>query len=144
METLPEFLLTSMSRVLAGLLTVLAMDCITQAALVIFNREFKIGKYLPDILKKFFYLFIVLLAFIFDFILLSFGNAVQPALKNEGTLGTAVTLFVIGHGGLTILDNLIGIGLPVPEILLKAFNYIKDQSGRIKKIDPAENKSKPR
>ena len=138
MEMLPEFLITSMSRVIAGLLIVLAMDCITEAALILYNNKFRLSTYLPDIIKKVFYLFIVLLAFIFDYIILSFDSKAGPGENITGTLGMAVTLFVIGHGGLTVLDNLIGIGLPVPDILLKAFNYIKDQSGRIRKVNAAD------
>ena len=133
MANLPEFLANSMNNVIVVLLIVLAMDYFTEATLSLINKEFRISIYLLNIIKKAFYLFIVMLAFIIDYIILSFGNTVDLGLNITGTMGMAVTLYIIGHEGLTILDNLIGIGLPVPEFLLKAFHYIKDNSGKVRK-----------
>ena len=60
------------------------------------------------------------------FILVGIGNILDTnVLTNTPTLRTAVTLFYLSVEGLIFLENIVHLGLPVPERLRKALEQMR-------------------
>ena len=53
------------------------------------------------------------------------------SIRVEGTVTTAMYVYLIGTEGLSIIQNLIILGIPVPEIMIKIFGLIRDDSGNL-------------
>ena len=64
------------------------------------------------------------------FALVALGHLIdQEILQNAAVLRTAVIFFYISNEGLSILENVTRIGLPVPEKLKSVLEHIKTKDG---------------
>jgi len=133
------YLANCIDAVLVVLAIFLVLDYIAGVTLALMQGEFDKRKGVQGAIKKLFYIVLVLLGFLLDFVISTVSQDAGLAFSTGGFLGLAVTLYLIGNEGLSILESLVGIGLPVPPFLQKAFGYMKDSSGKIVKI-PKEEK----
>lgn len=61
-------------------------------------------------------------------ILVIFSNTVDTMIfENETEIRTAVIYFYLVNEGLTVMNNLQKIGLPLPDVLLKVIDILKKQ-----------------
>ena len=117
-----SLILTSLLYLLGGwdialkfLVTVISLDYVTGVLSALYNKRLdsKIG--LKGILKKFGYLCIVALSTIIDGI-----------MGETGVIRTLVIYFFVANDGLSILENMGKMGVPLPKKLLDALNQLKD------------------
>ena len=91
------------------------------------------GEAWKGLMKKGLILLVVLLASLLD-MAVSKGSGIQF----EATLG-ATCLWFIASEGLSILENVASMGVPVPRILLKLLEIMKDKGNGPEEKEPEEN-----
>ena len=103
---------------LKSLLVIIVIDYITGVLSAIYNKELssKIG--FRGILKKFSYIFIVALSVVLDKI-----------LGNTGTVRNLVIYFFVANDGISILENVSEMNIPLPKKLLEILEQLKDKEG---------------
>lgn len=108
------YLLGGLDIALKSLLIVIVIDYITGILSAIYNKKLnsKIG--LKGILKKFGYLFIIALSVIIDNI-----------LGQTGTIRTLVIYFFVANDGLSIVENIAEMNIPLPQKLLDTLDQLK-------------------
>ncbi|HHV98612.1 MAG TPA: phage holin family protein [Clostridiaceae bacterium] len=131
---LGAYLANRIDAVLMVLAIFLMLDYIAGITLALMQGAFDRKKGVQGVVKKLFYIVLVLIGFLLDFVISTVAQDAGLAFSTGGVLGLAVTLYLIGNEGLSILESLVGIGLPVPPFLQKAFGYVKDSSGKMVKI----------
>ena len=133
------YLANRIDAVLVVLAIFLILDYIAGVTLALLQGKFDKKKGVQGAIKKLFYIVLVLIGFLLDFVISTVTQDAGLAFTTGGVLGLAVTLYLIGNEGLSILESLVGIGLPVPPFLQKAFGYVKDGSGKLVKIPKEES-----
>ena len=133
------YLANRIDAVLVVLAIFLILDYIAGVTLALLQGKFDKKKGVQGAIKKLFYIVLVLIGFLLDFVISTVAQDAGLAFTTGGVLGLAVTLYLIGNEGLSILESLVGIGLPVPPFLQKAFGYVKDGSGKLVKIPKEES-----
>jgi len=136
---LGAYLANRIDAVLVVLAIFLILDYIAGVTLALMQGQFDKKKGVQGAVKKLFYIVLVLLGFLLDFVISTVSQDAGLAFSTGGFLGLAVTLYLIGNEGLSILESLVGMGLPVPPFLQKAFGYMKDSSGKMVKIPKEES-----
>ena len=103
---------------LKSLLVIIVIDYITGVLSAIYNKELssKIG--FRGIIKKFSYIFIVALSVVLDKI-----------LGNTGTVRNLVIYFFVANDGISILENVSEMNIPLPKKLLEILEQLKDKEG---------------
>lgn len=99
-------------------LIIIIIDYITGVIKAVHEKKFKISINIVGLLKKGCYLIIVVLASIFDNIII--GNSMA--------LRTLVIYFFIANDSISIIENLSYIGLPIPNRLYNIISKIKDEN----------------
>ena len=124
------------------LLVVLAIfivcDYISGVVLALTKGEFSVKKGLYGALKKLFYLFLVLMGFLVDLLITIIGSRMGLALATNGAFGIAINCYLIGTEGISILESLVSLGLPVPAFMKKAMGLIKDSGEKVNAIQENE------
>ena len=108
------YLLGELDIALKSLLIIIVIDYVTGILSAIYNKKLnsKIG--LKGILKKFGYLFIIALSVIIDNI-----------LGQTGTIRTLVIYFFVANDGLSIVENIAEMNIPLPQKLLDTLEQLK-------------------
>lgn len=103
---------------LKSLLIIIVLDYITGILSAIYNKKLssKIG--FRGILKKFTYIFIVALSVVLDKI-----------LGNTGTIRNLVIYFFVANDGLSILENVSEMNIPLPKKLIEVLEQLKNKEG---------------
>ena len=76
-------------------------------------------------IKKMGYMVCILLAFLLDFTLNWLLKQSGTEISTSGVFGISTTCYLIGTEGVSILRNLIMLGVPVPKFLSKGFRNLK-------------------
>ena len=110
------YLLGGVDVALQCLLVMIILDYISGIASAIYNKNLdsKIG--LKGILKKFMYLVIVCVSVIIDKI-----------VGNTGVVRTLVIYFFVANDGLSIIENMSKMGIPLPKKLIDTLNQLKNK-----------------
>ena len=110
------YLLGGVDVALQCLLIMIILDYISGIARAIYNKNLdsKIG--LKGILKKFMYLVIVCVSVIIDKI-----------VGNTGAVRTLVIYFFVANDGLSIIENMGKMGIPLPKKLIDTLNQLKNK-----------------
>lgn len=110
------YLLGGVDVALQCLLIMIILDYISGIASAIYNKNIdsKIG--LKGILKKFMYLVIVCVSVIIDKI-----------VGNTGVVRTIVIYFFVANDGLSIIENMGKMGIPLPKKLIDTLNQLKNK-----------------
>jgi phage-related holin len=74
---------------------------------------------------------LILVTILVEFLISFVTRQAGLVLKIEGALTTAMYVYLIGTEGLSIIQNLIILGLPVPPFMIKLFGLIRDESGNL-------------
>lgn len=108
------YLLGGFDIALKSLLIVIVIDYATGILSAIYNKQInsKIG--FKGILKKFSYLLIIALSVIIDNI-----------LGQSGTIRTLVIYFFVANDGISILENVAEMNIPLPPKLLETLQQLK-------------------
>ena len=107
------YLLGGVDVALQCLLVMIILDYISGIASAIYNKNLdsKIG--LKGILKKFMYLVIVCVSVIIDKI-----------IGNTGVVRTLVIYFFVANDGLSIIENMGKMDIPLPKKLINTLNQL--------------------
>ena len=110
------YLLGGVDVALQCLLVMIILDYISGIASAIYNKNLdsKIG--LKGILKKFMYLVIVCVSVIIDKI-----------VGNTGVVRTLVIYFFVANDGLSIIENMGKMDIPLPKKLIDTLNQLKNK-----------------
>lgn len=122
--------------VVLGLLMII--DYITGTTVAIRKKDFNREKGVWGAVKKLFYIFIVMVGFLADYTITYLSAQMGLTFTTGGLLGIAVTLYLIGNEGLSIIQNWVALDLPVPPFLKSMFGYIKDHSEKLVKAPDSE------
>lgn len=108
------YLLGGLDVSLKSLLIIIVIDYVTGILSAIYNKNLnsKIGY--KGIIKKFSYLFIIALSVIID-----------NVLGQTGTIRTLVIYFFVANDGLSILENVAEMNIPLPKKLVDTLEQLK-------------------
>lgn len=108
------YLLGGLDIALKSLIIIIIIDYITGILSAIYNKKLnsKIG--FKGIIKKFVYLFVIALSVIIDNI-----------LGQTGTIRTLVIYFFVANDGLSIIENIAEMNIPLPNKLLETLEQLK-------------------
>ena len=130
---------TTMPPLVYILVAVMTMDFITGLICAAMGKSKKTANgYIAShaafegLMKKVLIIFVVLLAAALDFAV-SKGAGIQF----EAVMG-ATCLWFIASDGFSILENVASMGVPVPRILLKLLEIMKDEGNGPEEAQPAE------
>ena len=127
------FIKGSFNELLVILAIFMVCDYISGTVLALSRGEFSVKKGLLGAIKKLFYIFLVLMGFLLDLLVTIAGSKLGLSIETMGALGIAVNCYLIGTEGLSVLESLVALGLPVPGFLKKALGIIKERSDKSKK-----------
>lgn len=108
------YLLGGLDIALKSLLIIIVIDYVTGILSAIYNKKLnsKIG--FKGIIKKFSYLFIIALSVIID-----------NVLGQTGTIRTLVIYFFVANDGLSILENVAKMNIPLPKKLIDVLEQLR-------------------
>lgn len=110
------YLLGGVDVALQCLLIMIILDYISGIASAIYNKNLDSKVGLKGILKKFMYLLIVCVSVIIDKI-----------VGNTGAVRTLVIYFFVANDGLSIIENMGKMGIPLPKKLIDTLNQLKNK-----------------
>jgi len=95
------------------------------------NGGFDYKKGIKGIIKKIMYVVLILVTILIEFLIVYLAERAGIEIKMNGAIVTAIYVYLIGTEGLSIIQNLIILGIPVPSFIIKLFGLLRDESGRI-------------
>ena len=108
------YLLGGFDIALKSLFIVIVIDYATGILSAIYNKQINSKVGFKGILKKFSYLLIIALSVIIDNI-----------LGQSGTIRTLVIYFFVANDGISILENVAEMNIPLPPKLLETLQQLK-------------------
>ncbi len=108
------YFLGGLDIALKSLLIVIVIDYATGILSAIYNKQINSKVGFKGILKKFSYLLIIVLSVIVDNI-----------LGQSGTIRTLVIYFFVANDGISILENVAEMNIPLPPKLLEILEQLK-------------------
>lgn len=121
------YIYNCVNEVLVVLVILLLFDYLTGIFVSLKNGTFcaRIGFW--GAVKKSMYGIVITMGFLTDFTITYISKTMQIKFSTYGSIGIVVVLYLIGNEGLSIIKNLITLGLPVPPILSKMFGIMKER-----------------
>lgn len=113
------YLLGGIDIALKSLLIIICIDYLTGVLSAIYNKKLnsKIG--FKGILKKFSYFCIIALSVIID-----------EVLGQTGVIRSLVIYFFVANDGISILENVGEMGIPLPQKLVEVLEQLKNKSNK--------------
>lgn len=122
----------SMHEVFIVLAVFMILDYITGVLCgLIRNGGFDYKKGIRGIIKKIMYAVLILVTILLEFLIVYLAERAGIEVRINGAIVTAIYVYLIGTEGLSIIQNLIILGIPVPSFIIKLFGLLRDESGRI-------------
>ncbi len=125
----------SFNEILVVLAIFMVCDYISGTALAITKGKFSVKQGVLGAIKKLLYLFLVLMGFLVDLLITSTGSRLGLSLATNGAFGLAINCYLIGTEGLSVIENLVALGLPVPKFMKKAMGIIKETGENLNVTD---------
>lgn len=123
------YLAGCMSELVVALVMLMIFDYITGVMAAFVRKDLASWKGVIGILKKVSFMLLVTLGFLLDFIISYLVQEKAGAtFSTGGIFGIATTLWLIGTEGMSIIENLGAIGVPIPKFLKPAFSKLKNQA----------------
>ena len=114
------------------LVILMIFDYITGVMAAFVRKDLASWKGVVGILKKVSFMLLVTLGFLLDFIISYLVQEKAGAtFSTGGIFGIATTLWLIGTEGMSIIENLGVIGVPIPKFLKPAFSKLKNQAEEV-------------
>ena len=110
------YLVGGIDIAMKSLLIVIVIDYITGVMSAIYNKELNSTIGLKGILKKFSYLIIVSLSVILDRI-----------VGDTGAIRTLVIYFFVANDGISIVENIGKMGVPLPKKLTEVLEQLRNK-----------------
>ena len=95
------------------------------------NGGFNYRKGITGALKKLSYLVLILVTILVEYLIVYMTENAGFNIKIGRSITMAVYIYLIGTEGLSIIQNLIILGIPVPAFMIKLFGLVRDASGNI-------------
>lgn len=121
-----SYLRGEFNELLIVLAVFIVCDYICGVTLALVKGRFSVKKGMLGAVKKLFYIFLVLMGFMIDLLVALVGERLGLTVATNGAFGMAINCYLIGTEGLSILESLVQLGLPVPNFMKKALGLIKD------------------
>lgn len=112
------YLVGGIDIAMKSLLIVIVIDYVTGVMSAIYNKKLNSNIGLKGILKKFSYLIIVSLSVILDRI-----------VGDTGAIRTLVIYFFVANDGISIIENIGKMGVPLPQKLKDVLEQLKNNGG---------------
>lgn len=126
------YLVGCMSELVVALVILMIFDYITGVMAAFARKDLASWKGVIGIFKKVSFMLLVTLGFLLDFIISYLVQEKAGAtFSTGGIFGIATTLWLIGTEGMSIIENLGAIGVPIPKFLRPAFSKLKNQAEEV-------------
>lgn len=126
------YLRGEINELLVVLAVFMVCDYVSGTVLALAQGKFSVKKGMLGAVKKLFYLFLVLMGFMIDFLLVKAGAQLGLSISTRGAFGMAINCYLIGTEGLSVIESLAALGLPIPKFLKKALGLIRDGAENIR------------
>lgn len=127
-----SYISKSLHEIFVILAVFMVLDYVTGVLCgLIRNGGFNYRKGIKGLFKKVLYIILVLVAILMEFLIKYITENAGIILHIDGVIVTAIYVYLIGTEGLSIVQNLIILGVPVPPFMIKLFGLMKDESGNI-------------
>ncbi len=127
-----SYIVKSLDEVFIVLAAFMILDYITGLLCGLFRYGgFSYKKAVRGILKKLLFLVLILITILLEFLIDFLTTNAGITLHVQGAITTAMYIYLIGTEGLSIIQNLIILGIPVPQFMIKLFGLIRDESGNL-------------
>lgn len=134
MVLLLSYISQSIDEVFVILAVFIVLDYITGVLCgMLRNGGYNYRIAIKGIVKKLMYLVLILVTILLEYLIGMFTSDGGLSIRVEGAITTAMYVYLIGTEGLSIIQNLIILGIPVPDIMIKIFGLIRDDSGNLRK-----------
>lgn len=122
----------SMHEVFVILAVFMIIDYITGIICgLVKNGGFNNKKGIMGAVKKLSYLILILITILTEYLINYLTEASGFNIKTGKSITLAVYIYLIGTEGLSIIQNLIILGIPVPQFMIKLFGLVRDESGNV-------------
>lgn len=122
----------SMHEVFVILAVFMIIDYITGIICgLVKNGGFNYKKGIMGAVKKLSYLILILITILTEYLINYLTEASGFNIKTGKSITLAVYIYLIGTEGLSIIQNLIILGIPVPQFMIKLFGLVRDESGNV-------------
>ena len=129
-----SYIANSLNAVFVVWAAFMIIDYITGILCGLFrNGGFSYKKAVRGIVKKLMFLVLILITILLEFLIDYLTTDAGVQLHVQGTITTAMYIYLIGTEGLSIKQILIILGIPVPSFLINLFGLIRDDSGNLVK-----------
>lgn len=127
-----SYIAKSMDEVFIVWAAFMILDYITGILCGLFrNGGFNYKKAIRGIIKKLTYLILILVTILIEFLIVFLTTNAGMVLHVEGAITTAMYVYLIGTEGLSIIQNLIILGVPVPPFMIRLLGLIRDEYGNL-------------
>jgi len=127
-----SYIAKSLDEVFVVLAAFMIIDYITGILCGLFrNGGFNYKKAVRGIVKKLLFLVLILITILLEFLINFLTVNAGLLLRVEGAITTAMYIYLIGTEGLSIIQNLIILGIPVPPFMVRLLGLIRDEYGNL-------------
>ena len=130
-----SFVIGRITALVIVLAFLIALDYLTGIlANIAQGEKFDPKKAVRGAWKKASYILLLIVGFLGDYVIFyAVTNAGLP-WGDVWVLSIALSFYLIGTEGFSCLKNLVLIGIPVPDFMLRFFGFVRDESGKLVKI----------
>ena len=125
------YLLDCLSEIIIILAILMILDYILGVTVSLFAGQWNKDKGIRGLTKKIGYMVCVAIGFLLDYIIMWLTEKAGVSFNTGGFFGIAVTCYLIGTEGISLLSHLVVLGVPVPPFLQKAFKKLINTSETI-------------
>lgn len=98
------------------------------------GNKFDTKKAMTGAAKKAAYIILLVIGFLGDYVIFYAITEAGLPWGDVWILSIALSFYLIGTEGFSCLKNLVLIGIPVPDFMVKFFGFVRDESGKLVKI----------
>jgi len=129
------FMIGKITALVVVLAFLIALDYLTGIIAVMCQGEkFDTKKALTGAVKKAAYIILLIVGFLGDYVIYYAITESGLPWGDVWILSIALSFYLIGTEGFSCLKNLVLIGIPVPDFMLRFFGFVRDESGKLVKI----------
>jgi toxin secretion/phage lysis holin len=130
-----SFILGKITALVVVLAFLIALDYLTGViAGMCQGEKFDAKKALAGAAKKAAYIILLIIGFLGDYVIYYAITEAGIQWGDVWVLSIALSFYLIGTEGFSCLRNLVLIGIPVPEFMLRFFGFVRDESGKLVKL----------
>ena len=120
------YLIGSINEVVFILFVFMSFDYTTGVAVAIKDKTFDINKGIWGIVRKIFYVKIIIIAFLTNYVLVWTVNTLGMEFSYAKVFGYMMVIFFIAQDGISMYNNWRKLGIKLPIAFLKVFEKLAD------------------